>query len=261
MGNTSFPTGWNATPVVDFLLLGGFNEIGRENYNTSVVSGMFDTPTNSSANSAWFSMQIEHPHFTRPNNHEHLIYYPDCDRVLGDCCAEYVEERDEVLCFGGRGAESDTAFACESPAVLEFSAPSNTPRWVYNKYPPQPHPRWSAASVLIKDLVRKGETEPCDRIFILGGRNRDGFVPEVDVFNLRHNTWETDWKGLLDGELETLPPSMGGSGGTTIIIQGGGANVRAIPNATIGRNIGGKWILRAVGVSPPRRKERIKEKE
>ena len=53
---------------------------------------------------------------------------------------------------------------------------------------------------MIKGLVRLGETEPCDRIFIIGGRNREGFVSEVDVFNLRYNVWETDWKGLdLDG--------------------------------------------------------------
>jgi hypothetical protein len=75
--------------------------------------------------------------------------------------------------------------------------------------------------VLIKGLVRKGEAEPCDRIFIIGGRDRDGFVPEVDVFNLQTNQWETDWPGLNDGELENIPASIGGGNGTTIVIGGG----------------------------------------
>jgi len=151
--------------------------------------------------------------------------------VLGDCCAEYIEERDEVICFGGRAAETDTAIAWSTPAVLEF-LPGNAARWVYNKYPPQPHPRWSAASVPIKDLVRRGETEPCDRIFIIGGRNREGFVSEVDVFNLRHNVWETDWKGLDQGELETVDSRRLTAGGTTIIVQGG-ADCKAISATTI----------------------------
>jgi len=47
---------------------------------------------------------------------------------------------------------------------------------------------------------------------------REGLVAEIDVFNLRDNVWETDWKGLDQGELE-IPPGM--SGGTTIVIQGG----------------------------------------
>jgi hypothetical protein len=84
-------------------------------------------------------------------------------------------------------------------------------------------------------LVRLGETEACDRIFIIGGRNQDGFVPEVDVFNLRYNCWETDWKGLDQGELETIPPSLGGGGGITINIGSDGIqSVRAGDNVTIG---------------------------
>jgi len=44
------------------------------------------------------------------------------------------------------------------------------------------------------------------------------------VFNLKYNVWETDWKGLDQGELENIPPSMGGGSNTTIIIQQGGSN-------------------------------------
>ena len=69
------------------------------------------------------------------------------------------------------------------------------------------------------------------RIFIIGGRNREGFVAAVDVFNLRTNKWETDWKGLDEGELEEFTPS-GGSGGTTIIVNGG-SSVNAISAATV----------------------------
>ena len=235
VGNSMQPS--NSNPVVDFLLIGGFNPVGREEYNTRVVSGIFHSPTPSAANGAQYSLLIQNPHFYNVNNENSLLYYPDSAFALGDCCAEYVEERDEVICFGGRANETDTAVAHEMPVVLDFK--QTTPgiigyqeqqlggKWVYQKYPPMPHPRWSAASVLVKGLVRQGETIPCDRIFIIGGRNREGFVPEVDVFNLRYDDWETDWKGLDQGELEDFTPS-GGSGGTTIIMQGGGDSVQSV---------------------------------
>ena len=226
-GNTSQPSSSN--PCIDFLLIGGFNPVGREEYNTRVISGIFHSPTPSAGNGGQYSLLIQNPHFYNVNNESSLLYYPDSAVALGDCCAEYVEERDEVICFGGRSSETDTAVAHMSPAVLEFdSAPSNNARWNYQKYPDMPHPRWSAASVLIRGLVRRGETIPCDRIFIIGGRNREGFVAEVDVFNLRTNQWETDWKGLDQGELEDFTPSGGNGGGPTIIIQGGGDGVQSV---------------------------------
>jgi hypothetical protein len=178
------------------------------------------SPTASSANSGHFQMRISRLSY-QGNNDYNFFYYPDSPYILGDCCAEYIEERDEIICFGGRPSETDTVFAYDALAVLEFApAPSHAAVWNCNKYPPMPHPRWSAASVLIKGLVRRGEANPCVRIFILGGRNKDGFVAEVDVFNLRYNTWEEDWKGLDQGELENYTVTGSGSG-TTIIIQGG----------------------------------------
>jgi hypothetical protein len=107
--------------------------------------------------------------------------------------------------------------------VLQFDPASTGATWITEKYPPMPHPRWSAASVLIKDLVRQGEVEAADRIFIIGGRDREGFVPEVDVFNLNTHQWETDWKGLDQGELEEYT-APGSTGGTTIIVVGGGSS-------------------------------------
>jgi len=238
LGNTSAPSQTNT--IVDFLLLGGFNPVGYEEHNHSVVSGAFIAMTWSVTGGR---TQMFYPLAINPltvgweSMCDRLLYSPDTPYVLGDCCAEYVEERDEVICFGGRSSESDTAIAHASLAVLDFK--QTTPgmvgyqqrqlegRWVYQKYPDMPHPRWSAASVLIRGLVRQGEDEPCDRIFIIGGRDRDGFVPEVDVFNLRYNDWETDWKGLDQGELENYTPT-GGTGGTTIIIQNGGDGVQSI---------------------------------
>jgi hypothetical protein len=185
---------------------------------------------------------------------DRFLYYPSCKHVLGDCCAEYVygedEQnnviRDEIICFGGRAIENDTALAHENLAVLRFAQDPNSnfadepnsskAEWLYDEeehgYPPMPHPRWSAASVLIKDLVRQSETEACTRIFIIGGRNKDGLVAEVDVFNLKYNIWETDWKGLDQGELEDIPASLGGSG-ITIIQGGGGTTINAISNDKI----------------------------
>ena len=235
-GNTSAPS--NSLSVVDFLLIGGFNEgVNREEYNKSVVSGFFNAMTwsaNSMRTQTFYTMAIPGVTSEWDSFADRFLYYPPTEYVLGDCCAEYVYEededgnilRDEVICFGGRPAETDTVMAHAGLAVLEFDRTpnSNKAQWLYGVdtgYPDMPHPRWSAASVLIKGLVRTGESEPCDRIFIIGGRNKDGFVPEVDVFNLRYNEWETDWKGLDSGELETIPASLGGNG-ATIVVQGGG---------------------------------------
>ena len=234
VNDTSFPTSETATKVVDFLLIGGFNTSTNTQYNNSVVSGMLGGSNSMSAKKTWSTKLANAAEGT---NRDGFLYYPDSLRdnkpyILGDCCAEYIEERDEIICFGGRATESDLATAHKNLAVLEFSATGNTATWNYQKYPDMPHPRWSAASVLIKDLVRKGETEACTRIFIIGGRNTDGFVPEMDVFNLRYNRWEPDWKGLDQGEQETIPTSLGGSG-ATIVIGGGGSDCKAISNAKI----------------------------
>ena len=127
----------------------------------------------------------------------------------------------------------------------------NAAQWNYTKYSPMPNPRWSAASVLIKDLVRQGETESCDRIFIIGGRNREGLVPEIDVFNLRYNEWETEengykpWKGLDEGELETYTPADGG--GTVIIQNGGGKTIIAGEGIMITES-GNNLIIEATGL-------------
>jgi hypothetical protein len=68
---------------------------------------------------------------------------------------------------------------------------------------------------------------------MIGGRNKDGFVAEVDVFNLRYNIWETDWKGLDQGEFETADGRQQTAGGMAIIVQGGGNDCKAISNARI----------------------------
>ena len=226
-------------PGADIILLGGFCEQYYDGFDRSVVTGLFASPTLSSSGGGGFQATqlfadrtgLDIPSDTDPSTGKGIfLTYPRSSHVLGDCCAEHVyysgkpgyQNRDEVICFGGRASKSVTANAHANLAVLEFLGDSDQNSvWNYSKYPDMPHPRWGAASVLIKDLLRQGETVPCDRIFIIGGRNRDGFVAEVDVFNLRTNSWETDWKGLDQGELETYTPSGTGGGGTTIVIQGG----------------------------------------
>ncbi|MCL2710269.1 MAG: kelch motif-containing protein [Planctomycetaceae bacterium] len=229
-GNTDTSAPSSSKPVVDFLLIGGFNEgVDKEERNKSVVSGFFNAMTWSASSmrtQTFYTMAIKDVTNVWDNLADRFLHYPDCKHVLGDCCAEYLDDSDEILCFGGRAVENDTAPAHKELAVLKFDAlPSQSATWLYSEsehgYPPLPHPRWSAASVLIKDLVRTGETEPCTRIFIIGGRDKDGFVAEVDVLNLKTKKWETDWAGLDSGELEDIPASLGGSG-TTIIIGGGG---------------------------------------
>jgi hypothetical protein len=199
-----------------------------EKLNKSVVSGIFQSSGTTITGDQFSSPQQES--LGTAANTDGFLRYASCDKVLGDCCAEYIEERDEVICFGGRATESNTEAHAEL-AVLDFSQKTQEMvgyqeqtlegKWLYNKYPPMPHPRWSAASVLIRGLVRNGEEDAHDRIFIIGGRNADGLVPEVDVFRLTDNTWETDWKGLDQGELEEIPASLGGGGGITINITGG----------------------------------------
>jgi hypothetical protein len=56
---------------------------------------------------------------------------------------------------------------------------------------------------------RAGYNTPCDRIFILGGRNKDGLVGKIDCYNLTTQYWETNW-GYLKGVPETDASSEGG---------------------------------------------------
>ena len=227
--NTFTPS--SSLRVVDFLLIGGFNEgVNREAYNKKVVSGFFNAMTwtpNAQRTRTFYTMAIEGVTVGWDGLADVFVHYPDSPYVLGDCCAEYIEERDEVICFGGRSTENDAAEPHAQLVVLKFNQNNNGATWLYGKtatgYDDMPHPRYSAASVLIKKLIRKGETEACDRIFIIGGRDQYGLVSEVDVLNLRYNCWETDWKGLDQGELETIPALLGG-GGNTIIIGGGGGS-------------------------------------
>jgi len=233
-------------PMADVVLLGGFCELYGEAFNTSVITGLFATTSTVLTIQAQLytdptGLNVDNPSQYDFNNKDQFMKLPRTDYVLGDCCVEYIAERDEAICFGGRANESDTANAHADIAVLRFNPNSNSTtanlnaQWHYDLYPPMPHPRWSAASVLIRELVRSGETEACDRIFIIGGRNRDGFVPEVDVFNLRYNQWETDWKGLDQGELETADGRQQTAGGTIINVQG--SDCKAISNATINQTL------------------------
>jgi len=142
-----------SNPVADFLLLGGFNSVGNSENDKTVVSGVFHSPTVNASNSAEYQMRIASQ--TAGNNANSFLYFPDSPYILGDCCAEYIEEWDEIICFGGRATETNTAVAHEMPLVLACAG--NTGTWKTNKYPAQPNPRWSAASVLVRDLIRK----PC----------------------------------------------------------------------------------------------------
>ncbi|MDR0327921.1 MAG: hypothetical protein LBI05_06460 [Planctomycetaceae bacterium] len=256
------PEGYNGYPrgnadgtkksCVDFILIGGFNAYVDRNNNTSVVSAMLGRTyasgnatlvTNLKAN---FLTQNQTPTSSaQVDNGNWFFTYPDSPVVLGDCCAEHYvdEDRDEIITFGGR-LDFNTAIPHSKLYVLDFTQTTNrrTPgqsqsldlegAWVENKYPPMPHPRYAAASVLIHDLDRNDGFGACDRIFVIGGRDAQGLVPETDVFNLRYNEWETDWRGLDEGELETYTPPGGVGGGTTIVINGG-TNYRPIGNDKI----------------------------
>jgi len=70
------------------------------------------------------------------------------------------------------------------------------------------------------------EEKGFDRLFVIGGRNENGFVPEVDVYRFTKDgiagEWETGkkaWKGLNEGEMES---GSSYSANTTIINVGGG---------------------------------------
>ena len=232
-------TSSSSNRVVDFILIGGFNPTSAGQNNKTVVSGMFGASSGTSYVGA--SMYAQGVTYSG-NNSEHFITYRDCPRILGDCCAEYYRDEngiEKVLCFGGRAKEENGVLPHDEIAVLTFDQSGNDATWSFITDPAlrMPHPRWSAASVLIKGLVRKGESEPCDRIFFIGGCKQKGeFVPEVDVLNLRYYQWETDWKGLDQGELETIPASLAVGGGT-IIIQGGGSSSSGIQSVKAGDGI------------------------
>jgi hypothetical protein len=189
---TGFPIyndGRNNTPplpgvMVDYILLGGFNAATNQQFDKSVLSGMFG---------AYDSLQPKRT-LTHDTDNDTTSYihnlplfhpYPDSPKILGDCCAEHYLEyekddqgnitlgengkptilRDEIITFGGRTADRLTLTPHKIPFVLDFLRTRNFTRktdnakveiegvWVdpeeEETYPPQPNPRWSAASVLI----------------------------------------------------------------------------------------------------------------
>jgi len=132
---TTFPRAAGETSVVDFILIGGFNTVNSAQFNRTVVSGMLGSPM-SGTKTTWSATDYRTETFTvnANNTYNNFIRYPASQYVLGDCCAEYIEERDEIICFGGRATETDTAVAHAIPATLVFNA-ANEPAsvWNYNR--------------------------------------------------------------------------------------------------------------------------------
>ena len=195
----------------------------------------------------------EYPIADSSNTNDFVHTYTPISIPLNECCVEHYIPNDTAIIVGGRTNNSGNATLPHYFGhVWNPSGNNNAGEFTENSIPRMPHPRWNAASVIIYNLtpltpkrVYKDEYEfisidgggikrspiiddtiqpdgnAADRMFIIGGRDENGLVPEVDVFNLQTFKWETDWKGLDEGELENIPPSISGGGGVTINITGG----------------------------------------
>lgn len=198
------------TKTVDFLAFGG--TASGNNFEKSVTSYTNDNLVNT----AQYDDSIAH---------DKVITMPDAPVLLGECCAEHVTRRtnfgggmqavDAVLCLGGRvfgvyevELEDDEGnpYTEEREGyiphakVYYLNIPTKT--WFDDVFPEVPIPRWNAGSIVLKDHQRtivvdeeSGETETVfhDLLLLLGGRNRDGLLADVDVLNLSTGEWELDW--------------------------------------------------------------------
>lgn len=95
----------------------------------------------------------------------------DVEMPVGVASFEVVARGDLIYAFGGFDAQSQ---AMDFAAVLD----TGTGRW--RDLPALPHARYAHTV-----------TELEDRIYVIGGRNLDGEVAAVDVFDPRSETWRT----------------------------------------------------------------------
>ena len=95
----------------------------------------------------------------------------DVEMPVGVASFEVVAEGPQIYAFGGFDAESQ---ATDFSSVLD----TRTGRW--QSLPPLPHPRYAHTVTMFDGLV-----------YVLGGRDLDGEVAEVDVFDPATERWTT----------------------------------------------------------------------
>lgn len=95
----------------------------------------------------------------------------DVEMPLGVASFEVVAEGPLIYAFGGFDAQSQ---AMDFASVLD----TRTGRW--RTLPPLPHARYAHTVTELDGLV-----------YVIGGRNLDGEVAAVDVFDPRSESWET----------------------------------------------------------------------
>lgn len=129
-----------------------------------------------------------------------------CNRVL--CLGGRMRrevETEIVLPDGKKAIERKMAFV---PLENVFSMELADKNWIDDLFDdPIPIPRWNAPAVLATlprevpvdpDDPENEETETVehDLIFLIGGRNENGLLADVDVLNLTTKKWETDWPDM-----------------------------------------------------------------
>lgn len=95
----------------------------------------------------------------------------DIEMPLGIASFETVAVGPLIYSFGGFDATSQ---------AVDYAAVLDTGSGEWRELPEVPHPRYAHTSTLVDD-----------RVYLIGGRDLDGEVAEVDVFDLRTETWET----------------------------------------------------------------------
>jgi len=95
----------------------------------------------------------------------------DIEMPIGVASFEVVAVEDQIYAFGGFDAASQ---AVDLAAVLDASSGE------WRDLPPVPHQRYAHTATL------QG-----GKVYLIGGRDADGEVAEVDVFDVRRKTWTT----------------------------------------------------------------------
>ena len=103
----------------------------------------------------------------------------DIEMPVGIASFEVVAVGEEIYAFGGFDAASQ---AIDFASVLDTA----TGRW--RDLPAVPHARYAHTATLAGG-----------KVYLIGGRDAEGEVSEVDVFDLRRETWTTLDKGMPRG--------------------------------------------------------------
>lgn len=152
--------------------------------------------------------------------------FPETPEPLGECGVVRIRKMkgkdcDLLVCIGGRYKTTvdevielpDGTTKTVERTVFEthkkpwsLNLENLEEGWKNNLFPEIPTPRWNAGlsdvattlDPVINEATGKptGQMKEVDRVFLIGGRNKNGLLLSIEALNLSEMKWETDWPGL-----------------------------------------------------------------